>query len=355
MKKSIPILTLLFLTLFSALSFAGNHQFPVRNASGSWGYIDSNGKPTIAVQFEEAKPFSEGYAAVKKGGYWAYIDETGRNITEFIFTRAGNFSEGLAAVQKKGEPHTDYIDARGNVLLSSTYLEGEDFSEGLAAVRNSISTGWGYIDRTGKTVIGPSSVMEAPRPFKDGLAGVRMEGKWGYIDKKGDLAISPRFFNALDFSEGYAMVQEATLRKTRINTTVPVEPKGGKCGFIDKQGNYAINPSFDEAFGFSEGLAPVKTGDKWGYIDRKGTLVISPNYQLAEDFSEGLAVVLIQGPPDYKTFFGYIDKNGSYAIKPASWFNAFSFSGGLALVITEDNRTIYLDPSGKVIWNSEIK
>ncbi|HWR02192.1 MAG TPA: WG repeat-containing protein [Chlorobaculum sp.] len=355
MKKSIPILALFFLALFSNLSFAGGHQFPVRNASGSWGYIDSNGKPTIAVQFEDAKPFSEGYAAVKKGGCWAYIDESGRSITEFVFTRAANFSEGLAAVQKKGEPCTGYIDTKGNVFLNSTYIEGEDFSEGLAAVRNSLGTGWGYIDKTGKTVIGPRFVMEAPRPFKDGLAGVRIDGKWGFIDKKGNVAITPRFFNALDFSEGVAMVQEIALRKARINTSAPVEPKGGKCGFIDRQGNYAINPSFDEASGFSEGFAPVKTGDKWGYIDRKGTLVISPNYQLAEDFSEGLAVVLIQGPPDYKTLFGYIDKKGSYAIKPASCFNAFSFSGGLALVITEDNRTIYLDPSGKVIWNSGTK
>jgi hypothetical protein len=29
---------------------------------------------------------------------------------------------------------------------------------------------------------------------------------------------------------------------------------------------FAVNPQFDYAWSFSEGLAPVKTGGKWGYI-----------------------------------------------------------------------------------------
>ena len=32
---------------------------------------------------------------------------------------------------------------------------------------------------------------------------------------------------------------------------------------------YVIRPQFDVADNFSEGLAPVKSGDKWGYISRE--------------------------------------------------------------------------------------
>jgi len=41
---------------------------------------------------------------------------------------------------------------------------------------------------------------------------------------------------------------------------------GGKLGFIDKIGNFVIQPQFDGASDFSEGLAGVKIGGKWLYI-----------------------------------------------------------------------------------------
>ena len=32
---------------------------------------------------------------------------------------------------------------------------------------------------------------------------------------------------------------------------------------------YVIKPQFDDAWSFSEGLAPVKIGDKYGYISKE--------------------------------------------------------------------------------------
>ncbi|NLB42198.1 MAG: WG repeat-containing protein, partial [Clostridiales bacterium] len=50
-----------------------------------------------------------------------------------------------------------------------------------------------------------------------------------------------------------------------------------KYGFIDKDGSFLIEPQFDGTHGFSEGLAPVLTGNdtygKWGFIDLTGELV----------------------------------------------------------------------------------
>ncbi|PSO79918.1 MAG: hypothetical protein BRC51_06045 [Cyanobacteria bacterium SW_12_48_29] len=39
-----------------------------------------------------------------------------------------------------------------------------------------------------------------------------------------------------------------------------------------------INPQFDYAGEFSEGLAPIKISDKWGYIDKTGEMVINPQF-----------------------------------------------------------------------------
>ena len=35
-----------------------------------------------------------------------------------------------------------------------------------------------------------------------------------------------------------------------------------------KTGKFVINPKFDSAYGFSEGLAAVVIDGKWGYISR---------------------------------------------------------------------------------------
>ena len=52
-----------------------------------------------------------------------------------------------------------------------------------------------------------------------------------------------------------------------------------------------IQPKYDEAFPFYDGLARVKEDNKFGYIDKNGEYVIPPIYDLADDFSGGLAIV----------------------------------------------------------------
>ncbi len=51
---------------------------------------------------------------------------------------------------------------------------------------------------------------------------------------------------------------------------------GGKWGYIDKHGNWVVEPSFDGAKPFEGGLARVKVGTKWGYINRSGAYVWEP-------------------------------------------------------------------------------
>ena len=62
---------------------------------------------------------------------------------------------------------------------------------------------------------------------------------------------------------------------------------GGRWGFVNKSGEIVINPQFDRAEGFAEGLAPVKMG-RWGYVDPAGKVAINPQFDRADSFSEGL-------------------------------------------------------------------
>ena len=50
----------------------------------------------------------------------------------------------------------------------------------------------------------------------------------------------------------------------------------GRWGFVDKNGKYVINPQFDEAASFNEGLARVKVSRKIGYVDENGRYIWNP-------------------------------------------------------------------------------
>ncbi len=88
----------------------------------------------------------------------------------------------------------------------------------------------------------------------------------------------------------------------------PVETEDG-WGYIDNGGKIIIEPKYDSARIFSEGLAAVETENGWKYIDIKGKTVIPENpYTKANDFSEGLAAVCEDNT------CGYINKTGEKAI-----------------------------------------
>jgi hypothetical protein len=136
------------------------------------------------------------------------------------------------------------------------------------------------------------------------LIPVRKNSKWGFININGKIAIEPHFDYALTFSEGLAGVQIMN-----------------KWGYIDSTGQIIIQPQFDDIPGnFKEGIARISkfdknpalyqdseliiTGSRFGYADREGKIVIEPQYRQAYDFSEGLAAVMRIDK------YGYIDKEG---------------------------------------------
>lgn len=96
----------------------------------------------------------------------------------------------------------------------------------------------------------------------------------------------------------------------------------GLFGYINKAGEWVIEPKFGSARDFSEELAAVKDPDTelWGYIDKTGAYVIDPIYESAEDFSYGYAKVQYNSG----NFWGFmhIDKTGNIAYEGSIVSNA---------------------------------
>ena len=134
-----------------------------------------------------------------------------------------------------------------------------------------------------------------------------IDGKWGYC-KDDQWIINPKYERASTFSDGLAVV--------KLN---------GKFGCIDIAGESVIPYRFDMIYSFSEGLAPVKLNGKWGYISKNNESLIPYRFDDAKSFSEGKAPVLFNGK------WGFIDRTGKGVI-PYRYDNANSFSEGLANV-----------------------
>lgn len=150
-------------------------------------------------------------------------------------------------------------------------------------------------------------------------------GLWGYIDSEGEWAINPSFQSAQPFSEGLAAVK-------RRNS--------GKWGYIDKRGKWILKPAYERATPFNEGLAAVVVNNKWGFIDHDGKVIIPHGYQLVSSFSEGLAIAS-KGAGRY-----FIDHHGNQITKQ-SFDDALPFAEGLAPVNFQGQK-VYISNGGQV-------
>lgn len=74
----------------------------VSNGSG-YIYINKKGELAIPITFPEARPFSQGWAAVKQSGQWGFINKKGDFVVPPKFMNAGSMYKGLAPVQVKSD------------------------------------------------------------------------------------------------------------------------------------------------------------------------------------------------------------------------------------------------------------
>jgi hypothetical protein len=117
--------------------------------------------------------------------------------------------------------------------------------------------------------------------------------------------------------------------------------KDGKWGYIDKAGKVAIPYYFDEAFGFSEGLAPVRIGKKWGYIGRDGKFRLNPVFENVHNFHNGRALVGFLDPQTKTVVNGFITHAGEMIlVLPDNQFG-YDFHDNLARVRLDQGPTTY--------------
>ena len=296
--------------------------FDLCESASAEGYTQA-----IPLQYDEAKGFHEGLAAVMIGEKWGFIDRAGNEVVPLKYDYAYDFHDGLAAV---------VIDEE-----------------------------LGYIDRMGTEVVPPKywSAYADTYDFHDGMARVMTDGKCGFIDRTGTEIIPLRYDYAYDFHDGLALVMLGPSDYPEIWDIVD----GQKCGLIDKTGKEVVPVEYDKIGKFHEGLACVIKNGKLGFVDEIGAVVVPLIYEssLPSDmawyqdimpfFSEGVAA--IWGGEEHNGQYGYIDREGRVVI-PFAYDYAAPFSEGLAYVSTgaslwyetnKDGKFGYINKAGYVV------
>ncbi len=265
----------------------------------SYGYIDHDGKIVIAPQYEYAFPFNEGVAVVKNYDRYGMIDKNNREVFPIKYEILTSMFDGLLFAG----------DDDGLALYNNKFkqLTKPIYTELVGKTDDRILVGrdgkYGYLDNKGKEVI-PCQYDQAGL-FDQERASVSLNGKWGIIDTHGKIVLPIEFDNSGFRSEAY-----------KFHDGMALIEKNGKYGFCNLQGQPVIYPCFDNAYQFSDGLAPVLLG-AWGYIDTNGDFFINPVFDMASPFEWGRAEVIYQGEIHKMNTQGRCVKNCKNA--PKSW------------------------------------
>lgn len=238
-----------------------------------YGYCNASGKEALKAQYLQAGAFGNEYAAVQDGnGDFYYIDSEGNrkiNVTDTIeVTKIGFLSSGRYPIGTEGEMY--YADEEGNLVLGP-YEDVTSFNGQSAAVKE--KGYWYLIDYDGNILSEP--YLEIARDEKDLILKngvIFAETEQGYICLRDN---GERINNA--FYEDVRCFCDSTYAAVKIN---------GSWGYIDNTGTVQIEPQYDDAKSFTNGLAAVKIDGLWGYIDRNGEIVIEPAFTSANAINE---------------------------------------------------------------------
>lgn len=243
---------------YDKIHYKWNEECPVTivQAGDFYGLYNSKNKQVLDCEYDEFFTNPSGYLTISKGESRDYKStrkglveaETGKIMIPFDYVDMGDYCEGLVSAEQL-DGNCGYLDINGNVVIPFIYRQAGNFSEGLAAVyiksgefMNTV--GWGRVEKL----------------------------KCGYIDKKGNVVIPFKFqqcpsVNMSEFHDGLA-VQGYSNKNIFAQVF----------GYINKQGEWAIPPKFDEAQAFEKGIAQVVLQEKYGYINTKGEQIIPCNY-----------------------------------------------------------------------------
>ncbi|MES2431174.1 MAG: WG repeat-containing protein [Bacteroidota bacterium] len=259
--------------------------------NGKYGLVDNKFKELLPFEYSRIAATENGLFIAGQNNLHGLMDDKFNWIVQPTYKYMNLFQKGYA-VFTNTENLQGAINTKGIVTTEPQFnniYRIDKASGALAMYKNSGSDRSGLVDlATGKKIT-EADYMFSPYDYYDGIFVFRRDNKKGMIDSTG----KELFYDAYDdFSPGFGY-DRAWVKKD------------GKYGFIDKTGKLVIPIQYESIGGFVEGVAKVKINGKYGFIDPSGKIIIPAIYNDAQNFDAGMAWVK---DAENRTF--YIDKTG---------------------------------------------
>lgn len=240
----------------------------------------------VDKKYKYCKPFGDtcSIAVCVADGHVKYglIDKQSNDILPPIFSRLDLIENEL--YKFKINDLYGLVTSKGNIILQNRYNGIGKFEDNLACVQVNVLSKklYGYVDSSGNEILPPSYEFIGKRHHK--YAVVMKNNLWGLFGiENHQLKIFPN----VSFL-GPCMENLCKINVGGIYDINSKKPTGGLWGYISVDGEIVIEPIYEQAYGFSDGMAAVKLNGKWGFINSEGIIVVPCEYDKVEDsFKDG--------------------------------------------------------------------
>lgn len=348
---------------FSSLSNKGNGIWRTFK-SGKYGYIQLNRLSSITTLipciYESLGAYSsDSYIHATLKGKKGMIDSKNKIIIPFEYSNVGNpchTSNGYSIIWVEKDGKLGIYNDDGKELqpcdIDKAYILTEYNSIELSYT-DCPSTDYIYIVRNGLTGLISGSTFETIipcmyeylSPIKTSKAFYKANGKWGIIDTN-NKTIQLAIYDNVEIDGSTLSEQKMPSMAFQSNMYVR---NNGKVGMLKANGEDFIPVKYDSLGMYSDNMLVAKVGDKYGFFNEEGKETVPFVYSQAHDYSEGLAAVV-----DEHGKFLFIDKLGNVAIKPKKYDRVDDFQNGTCIVYRKD-KVWEIDREGKKVKNSKKK
>ncbi len=332
--------------------------------SGKYGYVQLNGTSSITTLipciYESLGKYSaDSYIRATLKGKKGMIDSQNKIIIPFKYSNVGNpchTSNGYSIIWVEKDGKLGIYNDDGKELqpcdIDKAYILTEYNSIELSYT-DCPSTDYIYIVRNGLTGLISGSTFETIipcmyeylSPIKTSKAFYKANGKWGIIDAN-NKTIQLAIYDNVEIDGSTLSEQKMPSMAFQSNMYVR---NNGKVGMLKANGEDFIPVKYDSLGMYSDNMLVAKVGDKFGFLNEEGKESVPFVYSQAHNYSEGLAAVVNENGK-----YLFIDKSGNVTIKPKEYDRVDNFQNGTCKVYRKD-KVWEIDREGKKVKDSTKK
>ena len=332
--------------------------------SGKYGYVQLNATSSITTLipciYESLGKYSaDSYIRATLKGKKGMIDSQNKIIIPFEYSNVGNpchTSNGYSIIWVEKDGKLGIYNDDGKELqpcdIDKAYILTEYNSIELSYT-DCPSTDYIYIVRNGLTGLISGSTFETIipcmyeylSPIKTSKAFYKANGKWGIIDTN-NKTIQLAIYDNVEIDGSTLSEQKMPSMAFQSNMYVR---NNGKVGMLKANGEDFIPVKYDSLGMYSDNMLVAKVGDKYGFLNEEGKESVPFVYSQAHNYSEGLAAVVNENGK-----YLFIDKSGNVTIKPKEYDRVDNFQNGTCKVYRKD-KVWEIDREGKKVKDSTKK